>query len=266
MATVYPEIVLQQPADILTNTTESEKKAYYFVSQAGKVTEIVAKNETIAKNFYSYHIMPKWYVPNNTTTCFFFPSFQNGDCNGRHCHYNNYWSHRFNIDSSLSFRYEENVEFLHTLFHRHPDFYDLGRFEVMYHETPTMEGGDYENSVTGSDGSVQYFNPRSFTYIWKKANVRCTLREKTEHPFHNAMIVLCNKEMNVICYAWVLANIKYLTSAQVDMLKGSFQALTERPIETPTAAVERLVTQNEIRKPSHLIRRRHYSPIEISSE
>jgi hypothetical protein len=235
MARVYPEIVVEEPESNLENTTktESEKKTFYFISESKKITKIVARDEAVAKSVYYHNILPKMYLPYNIKACFFFPSFEDGPCRGKHCIYDPL-PHYFGKDESPRFNYETNMEFLMNLLGKYPDFYDLGRFETMYHETPTMEEGDFENSVTRSDGSVKYFNPKSFTYIWKKANVRCTLRGKASVPFYDAMSVLSDRRYcyEKICYAWILTNIQNITPAQADMLKGSSTPLTDAGLET----------------------------------
>jgi hypothetical protein len=270
MASVHPEISIQDSTNVFQKEP-TPPKLYYFVSQSGKVTEIQATSEEKAQELYATAILPIYWLPlNDNFLCYRYCS--SGSCKGKYCKY--YGDHYLYRPYYNDLKIKDHLIFLHKLLSHYPDFAD-GRYDKMYREEPTVEEGDYESYVKTPDGSTKYYNPKSFTYIWKNANVRmktfCKPSALGPPPFLKAMNVITGtNDLRHICHAWLQENIRRLIPHQKDMLKGSFTPLTERPIETPEANVESLVQQNETRKPSRVLRRRHsnrsYLPIEISSE
>jgi hypothetical protein len=148
---------------------------------------------------------------------------------------------------------------------KYPDFFSSGRFEQMYKELPDITEGDFQNSITKSDGSTVGWNPRSYTYFWKKANIRLQTKTSVSKPFRYAMQKLVdvpNKYYidGVICYERLLINIPLFTADFWDMLSGSLKPTLEppAPIEMPEAKPESF--QEEQRAPTESIQEKQRAP------
>jgi hypothetical protein len=251
MDSLYPMIYIDSDEE----EAHPSSKVYYFVTKSGKVCEIQANSKGHARTLYAYMIFPNTEPPliENACLCFTIINLPDTYCNGRYC---NCLSDHFTPITERDFRRKVNVIFLRNLLCRYPDFAE-GRFKAMYWENPIVEEGDYESYAKEPDGSIQYYNPKSFTYIWKKANIRMKTSYNSyvsdKDLFSIAMASLTGEKVSIlVCYAWIEANIRNLTPRQKDMVMGSFRPLTKLPITTEEVAEENEIHKNKNYPPIHI--------------
>lgn len=267
MTSVHPEIVIQETPQSATEQKKPETKTFYFQTQSGKVFKIQAESENSAISIYLNANFPQFEMPYNDTFCCM-PYFIPGECNGPRCIKN---GHYLKIESwdFMPWKKEIYAKFLNGLLRAHPDFFSSGRYEEMYNEDPHITQRDFENSITRPDGTTRYWNPRSYTYFWERANVRLQTRSPPNYPFDYAIRKLAGENYieyhnSNVCHSVILTNIPLFTPEAWDFLGGSLKPTTERPAAptpqaAPAPAPAPAPAQEEKRRPTRALRQRRKS-------